>query len=262
MIAERDEDFQPFDLAKQVPDHDDSNEALWALADFKRLLGYEESEPFDRPVNNAKIAASRAGLKIKDHFRDGSLFDEPGAVYLTKYAAILVAINADPQKDRVALAHAYFALQVDRQCLEDEKRLKTRLDVVTENNKLNSVAQGVGVQDLKKFTGVGVRALYGGLSVAQIGRAKGLGKNQHYLDFAGSEELAATLFRITQTAAALRRQEVESERLACNTHKKVASGVRSAILAAGNTPPEQLPAARVKIDSLALQKRKQLRSDG
>lgn len=257
LLAERDEDFRPFELAKVAADAD---EPFWALSDLKRLLGYDETESIDKAVNKAKISASNAGISIRDHFRDGTLFEHPGEVYVSKYAATLIAINADVQKLPVAIAQNYFALQVDRQRLEDEKRLKTRFDVANENNKLRGVASDAGVSDFKKFNGVGVSALYGGRSVTQIQSMKGLKSSQPYLDYAGSEELAANLFRITQTAAALRRQSTKSEAIACHTHKTVAKGVRDAIIRAGNTPPENLPAASTKIDKLATDVKRKLKS--
>lgn len=258
LIAERDQDFRPFELAKVSTDHD---EPYWPLDELKRLLGYEESESISKAVDRAKISADKAGISIKEHFREGSLFDRPGEMFVSKYAAVMIAINADPNKTPVAIAQNYFALQVDRQRLEDEKRIKTRFDVATENNKLQGVAADVGVSDFKKFNGVGVSALYGGLSVGQIQARKGLGNGQHYLDFAGSEELAANLFRITQTAAALRRQESKNETTACNTHKRVAAGVRDVIIKAGNAPPERLPPAETKIDKLATAVKKKLNAN-
>ncbi|MGQ0633427.1 MAG: hypothetical protein ACT4QC_02355 [Planctomycetaceae bacterium] len=257
LLAERDEDFRPFEMAKVASD---SDEWYWPLSEFKRLLGYEENESIDRAVNNAKVSASNAGISIREHFQDGTLFDRPGECYISKYAAVLVAMNADVSKKPVAVAQNYFALQVDRQRLEDEKRLKTRFDVANENHKLQGVASDAGVNDFKKFNGVGVSALYGGLNVAQIQAKKGLSPSQQYLDFAGSEELAANLFRITQTAASLRRQGTKSEAMACHTHKTVAQGIRRAIINAGNAPPEALPAANVKIDKLATAVKRRIQS--
>ncbi len=257
LLVERDQEFRPFELAKVISDEE---EPYWPLEDLKRLLGYGETESISKAVDRAKIAADKAGISIREHFRDGSLFGRPDKVYVSKYAAVMIAINADPNKLPVAIAQNYFALQVDRQRLEDEKRIKARFDVATENNKLQGVAADVGVSDFKKFNGVGVSALYGNLNVGQIQAKKGLRSGQHYLDFAGSEELAANLFRITQTAAALRRQQSKNEVVACDTHQRVSAGVRAAIVNAGNTPPELLPPAETKIDKVATAVKKRLRS--
>ena len=257
MLAERDEDFRPFELAKVASD---SDECYWSISDLKELLGYEQHESLDKAINRAKISASNAGISIKEHFCDGTIFDHPGEMYFSKYAAVLVTINADVTKTRVAIAQNYFALQVDRQRLEDEKRIKTRFDVANENSKLQGAAKEAGVSDFQKFNGVGVAALYGGHNVRQIQAMKGLQSNQQYLDFAGSEELAANLFRITQTAAALRRQNVKSEPMACHTHRQVGKAVRDVIIKAGNKPPEKLPPAATKIDKVATEVKKKLKS--
>lgn len=250
IIAEREEEFKPFEVAAI---HFADDEPYWLLSGLKRLLGYSEEGSIQNAVNRAKIAASKVGWSIKEHFVDGSLHDGDGEMFLSKYAALLITVNADPHKIAVSVAQAFFALQTDRQQLEDEKRLKTRLDVATENRKLTGVAQEKGVRNFRKFNGVGISALYGGRSVAHISSMKRLPSKGSFLDYAGSEELAANLFRITQTAASLRRQVASSETQACYTHQRVARGVRQVIVAAGNTPPELLPPASTKIDALATQ---------
>lgn len=259
LLAERDETFRPFEQAQLILEG--SEEPLWAVSQIAELLGYGDGENIIKAVNKAKVSAGNAGISLKENFFDGTMFDQAGEIFVTKYAALLIIMNADVRKPAVGIAQSFFALQVDKQRLEDEKRIKTRLDVVTENSKLNGVAKTVGVQDFQKFNGVGVSALYGGKTVAAIQHGKGLKKSQHYLDYAGSEELAANLFRITQTAAALRRQTKSSETVACHTHREVGKNVRRVIIQSGNTPPENLPAATSKVDSLATQVKKNLKSD-
>lgn len=255
MIAERDQEFAPLtDAAKQ-----NGPEPVWALSHLKEFLGYGTNEKIDPALNRAKISAEKAGMQIKEHFLAGDVFDTPNEVYLTKYASLLVTINADPSKEKVAIAQAYFALQADKQQLEDEKRLKSRFDVANENNKLHGVAADRGVQDFAKFNGVGLYALYGGRNQQKVKSMKGLPPTAQLLDHAGSEELAANLFRITQTAAALRRQTNRDEDKAIETHRHVAQGVRNVIIQAGNTLPELLPVSKTKIDSLATKVKKDLK---
>lgn len=247
LMAERDEEFCDFNDGKLKATG--VEETIWALSNLKQLMGYADDEKVDKAVNKAKISASNSDMSIKDNFIEGDLFSAPGEVFVTKYAALLIIMNADVRKPAVSLAQHYFALQVDRQQLEDEKRLKARLDVASENSKLNGAAQESGVVDFQKFNGMGIAALYGNRNVGQIQKMKGLKKHEHYLDFAGSEELAANLFRITQTAAALRRQNSKSEQKACETHQAVGRSVRKVIIDAGNTPPEQLPKATHNVNT-------------
>ncbi len=259
LLAERDEDFRPFDNAQVSLAGRD--EPLWCLDDLKRLLGYGPEESIDGALNRAKTAAATAGISLRENFVAGDALGLPGALYLSKYAATLVTMHADPGKPGAARAQSYFALQVNRQALEDERRVRTRLAVADENKKLSGVAKTMGVKRFAKFHSAGVEALYGGLHIDTIRSLKGLGRKDHYLDFAGSEELAANLFRITQTAAALRRQPIQSGRVANDTHARVAQAVRNVIIEAGNTPPEQLPPARESVDRVAAEVKQRVLSD-
>jgi DNA-damage-inducible protein D len=256
MIVERDEDFAPLQAAARP----NGEEPVWPLSRLKECLGYGASEKIDSAVNRAKISAQTAGLPLKEHFVAGELFDVPGEIFLTKYASLLVTMNADPSKEKVAIAQSYFALQADKQRLEDEKRLRSRFDVTNENRKLNGVASDRGVENFEKFHGIGLAALYGGRTQSQVKYMKGLPATAQLLDHAGSEELAANLFRITQTAAALKRQIRRSEDDATETHRRVGQGVRTLIVNAGNTLPERLPASPTKIDMLATRVKKGLKT--
>ena len=254
MLAERDDDFLPLEHAKSSGTSTD--EPLWSATALQVALGYDNEKHFLKVINLAKTVAGKAGISIRDHFIEGDLLT-PGQSF-TKVAAMLIVFNADGNKRPVAIAQSYFALQCDRQMLEDEKRVRSRADVALEGSKLNGIAKQSGVGDFKKFNGMGVAALYGGLNVRQILAKKGLQPNASHLDFAGSEELAANLFRITQTAAALKREGAIGEHRACVTHERIGNGVRQAILAAGNLPPEQLPAATSSIDRTATQVKRAL----
>jgi DNA-damage-inducible protein D len=256
MLETRDQEFAPLDEAKLEID----GVELWEVDYLRRLLGYGDGESLKPAIDRAKISISKAGIKLADHVISGDRIGRPGEMYITKYAAVLVTFNADVEKDQVAIAQAYFALIVDKQTLEDEKRIRTRFEVNDENKRLAGAAKASGVRDFAKFNGAGISALYGGLSVARIKAQKGIKQSQQYLDFAGSEELAANLFRITQTRAALGRQQQKSERVATDTHRSIGANIRRTIIEAGNTPPERLPAAKESIDKVASKKRKQLKS--
>ncbi|MCB9756656.1 MAG: hypothetical protein H6713_42610 [Myxococcales bacterium] len=249
LLAERDEDFRPFENAQVSLDG--RPEPLWCAEDLKRLLGYGPRESLQGAIDRAKTTAATAGISLRENFIRGDALGLDGRLYLSKYAAILVTMHADPNKPGAANAQSYFALQVNRQALEDERRVRTRLAVADENKKLSGVAKTMGVTNFSRFHSAGVEALYGGLKIDEVQRLKGLGRKDHYLDFAGSEELAANLFRITQTAAALRRQPVKDGALATSTHARVAQAVRNVITEAGNLPPERLPPARQSVDRVA-----------
>ncbi len=259
LLAERDEDFNPFENARlSVAGREES---LWSIDDLKRLLGYAPDESIDPAVNRAKTSAATAGISLRDNFITGASLGLPAALYVSKYAATLITMHANPSKPGAARAQAYFALHVNRQALEDEQRIRARLAVADENKKLSGVAKSRGVTNYSRFHSAGVEALYGGLTLPAIRRLKGLSEQEHYLDFAGSEELAANLFRITQTAAALRRQEPLGDAAAAATHAHVAKGVRGLILETGNLPPERLPRAPERVDRVAAQVKQRILSE-
>jgi len=250
MLESRDEEFASIRDARYDADGTD----LWDVGELERLLGYGPGESLTPALNRAKITLSKSGLSIGEHIIDGVRLGMSGRTFVTKVAAVLVVMNADAQKTEVAIAQTYFALVV-------EKRIRTRFEVNDENRRLQGAARASGVENFAAFNGAGVSALYGGLSVAVIQARKGLAKSQHYLDFAGSEELAANLFRITQTRAALERQGIRSEGAATETHRRIGLNIRRAIVDAGNTTPENLPPAAESINRVATRKLKQLGSE-
>lgn len=254
MLEARDQEFSSFKDSM----YDAEGTAIWDLAELETLLGYGPGDPIAPAVSRAKIALAKSQMKIGEHFVDGEQLGQPGRTFVTRVGAIMIAMHADPNKEEVATAQTYFALLLDSQALEDEKRIRARFEVNDENRRLQGAARASGVFDFAKFNGAGVSALYGGLSVAIITARKGLKPNQSYLDFAGSEELAANLFRITQTRAALEREGDIGERAAVETHRKIGRGIRKTILDAGNTPPEALPAAAESINKVAARKKKEL----
>jgi DNA-damage-inducible protein D len=128
-----------------------------------------------------------------------------------------------------------------------------------EHNKyLASAAKDAGVikpLDYAIFQDHGYKGLYGGLSQVDIHRRKGLKKGHKILDHMGSTELAANLFRATQTEDKLRRENIRGKDKANQAHLEVGKKVRQTIKELGGTMPENLPSAeniknsRVKIKS-------------
>jgi len=252
-----------FEDAAQI---DDAGNEYWDARDLARLLDYSDYRNFLNIVSKAKKACETTGQPIEDHFVDATEMVEIGSgaarqvdtIKLTRYACYLIAQNGDPAKQPVAFAQTYFAIQARRQEIqdddvaqfvplpEDEKRLILRHEIKEHNKNLASAAKGAGVIkpiDYAIFQSYGYKGLYGGLDRLGIQRRKGLKSKQHILDHMGSTELAANLFRATQTEEKLRRDNVKGKEAANRTHFDVGRQVRKAIADIGGTMPENLPPA-------------------
>jgi len=102
--------------------------------------------------------------------------------------------------------------------------------------------------------------LYGGLRAQDIHQRKQLKRGQHILDHMGATELAANLFRATQTEEKLRREEIATEEGANAAHLQVGKVVRRTIQELGGTMPEELPSPERSIKELEADERMRLLS--
>lgn len=245
---------------------DDGGIEFWRARDLAKLLGYSDYRNFLNTVEKAKAACANSGQPVENHFVGVTEMVDIGSgasraiddIKLTRYACYLTAQNGDSRKKPIAFAQTYFAIQTRRQEIQDEdaaqyvplsedqKRLLLREEIKDHNKKLASAAKGAGVVepfDFAVFQTFGYKGLYGGLDRNGIQRRKGLKAKQHILDHMGSTELAANLFRATQTEEKLRRDNVKGKAAANATHFEVGSKVRQAIKDIGGTMPENLPVA-------------------
>jgi DNA-damage-inducible protein D len=234
----------------------------WSARDLSKILEYSEYRHFVPVIAKAKDACNNSGHAISDHFEDILEMVDIGSgakrniedVKLSRYACYLIVQNADPAKEIVALGQTYFAVQTRRQELSDEfgtfendkeKRLFLRQQMKEHNRHLASAAKKAGVVkplDYAIFQDHGYKGLYGGLGQVDIHRRKGLKQGQKILDYMGSTELAANLFRATQTEDKLRRENIRGKDKANQTHFEVGKKVRQTIRELGGTMPESLPA--------------------
>ena len=258
----------PFELIRRTTA---AGNEYWSSRDFAKVLEYNDYRNFEQVIRKAKTACFNSGHRIEDHFVDITDMIEIGkggqrevsCVNLSRYACYLVIQNADPSKDIVAKGQTYFAVQTRRQELADEhleahRRLMLREEMKTHNAKLAGAAKDAGVVssvDYGIFQNHGYMGLYGGLTAKDIHHRKGLKKSQHILDHMGSTELAANLFRATQTEEKLRRENIKGKDKANQTHRDVGRKIRKTIEELGGTMPEHLPVAE-DIKKLALKKKK------
>lgn len=261
-----------------IRQQDEEGHEFWSARDLAPLLEYQDWRNFLQVVDKARLACEQSGQSVADHFGDTNKMVTIGSnaqrrvpdVHLSRYACYLIVQNGDPSKPVIANGQTYFAIQTRRQELandaafgqlsEDEKRLAIRNELAQHNKYLAAAAAEAGVEngtDFAIFQDHGYRGLYGGLGAKAIHAHKGLKKSQKILDHMGSTELAANLFRATQTEEKLRRDGVRGKQQANQTHFEVGKKVRDTIRDLGGTMPEDLPTPESSIKQLekAQQKR-------
>jgi DNA-damage-inducible protein D len=242
------------------------------------VLEYLNFRNFQPVIEKAKEACTKSGHVVADHFAEmrnmvaiGSGAEREVEDWaLSRYACYLVIQNADPGKPLVARGQSYFAVQTRRQELADDQALKeerTRLLLRAEMKKNNKNLAGVAKQagvvpplDYAIFMDHGYRGLYGGLGVRDIHARKRLKAKEQVLDHMGSTELAANLFRATQTEEKLRRKNVRNKDHANRIHNDVGRKVRRTIHELGGTMPENLPVAE-SIKKVASREKKRIQSE-
>ncbi len=254
---------------------DDRGIEFWYARELMDSLGYKDWRYFSNVIEKAMVACKNSDIGVSEHFvvnnktiaMPKNATKEIKDFMLSRYACYLIAQNANPRLKAVALAQTYFAVKTRQQQLteeeyrqlsEDDKRMYNRNLAKEKNSTLFNVAQKSGVTNFGKFNNAGYLGLYNE-TAAQIHSRKGLKKGQEILDYMGSEELGANIFRITQTEAKLNKSDISDEDVACATHNRVGKAVRKAIEEVGGTMPEDLPTPEKSIKELEKEKKKQKR---
>lgn len=234
---------------------DENGIEYWEGRELMPLLGYPRWEAFEEVILRAQKAALNSGQTVENHFRQLTKMVDIGSGgkraikdwKLDRYACYLVVQNGDPSKVQIAVAQTYFTVQTRRQEIleklpDAEKRLFIRGEVSNENKKLFKTAKQAGVSHFGLFNDAGYRGLYGA-SLSQVEAKKGIKKGE-LLDRAGSTELAANLFRITQTDEKLKKDGIRGDAAAQRTHNMVGGKVRQTIKDIGGALPENLRAEK------------------
>ena len=237
---------------------DENGVEFWYARELMIMLEYSKWGNFIKVIDKAKEACKNSNISVFYHFADvGQMIKiAKGAerkindYKLTRYACYLIAQNGDSRKKAIALAQTYFAVQTRKQEItrqeyeqlsEDEKRLYTRQNVKDKNKYLFNTAKSSGVKNYGRFNNYGYRGLYNGETAKDIANRKGISEKEDILDYMTSTELAANLFRITQTDEVLKNKNINNENDACITHHNVGQAVRQTIKKIGGTMPEDLP---------------------
>lgn len=265
-------DENTFESIKHI---NEDGQEYWLARELQPVLEYTQWRRFSDAIERAKLACKNSGFEIKDHFADvGKMVDigsgaerEIDDVMLSRYACYLIVMNGDPRKEIIALGQTYFAIKTRQQELienyeeltEDQKRIAIRQEMKRHNTALAEAAHNAGVIkpiDYAVFQNYGYMGLYGGLKAQDIKQRKGLKKSQDILDHMGSTELAANLFRATQTEEKLRRDNVQGKYQANMTHYEVGTKVRQTIKELGGTMPEDLPTPEKSIKQIEREQEK------
>ena len=262
-----------FESIKHINEY---GQEYWTARELMFPLQYKKWQNFDAIIQKAKQACKSSNGKVSDHFADVSKMVTAGVAaksiddyHLSRYACYLIAMNGDPRKQAIALAQTYFAVKTRQQELienynelsEDQKRLAIRTQIVEHNKSLAEAAHNAGVNqgiEYAIFQNHGYMGLYGGLTAKDIHTRKGLKKSQKILDHMGSTELAANLFRATQTDEKLRRDNIKGKDAANQTHYEVGKAVRQTIKNLGGTMPEDLPTPEKSVQQIEREQKKKL----
>lgn len=268
---------QVFENIKHI---NDDGQEYWLARELQPVLEYAQWRRFSEAVERAKLACKNSGFAVEDHFADvGKMVDiGSGAerqiddIMLSRYACYLIVMNGDPRKEVIAVGQTYFAVKTRQQELidnfeelsENQKRIAIRNEMKAHNKSLAEAAKNAGVVeplDYAIFQNYGYMGLYGGLKAKDIKTRKGLKASQDILDHMGSTELAANLFRATQTDEKLRREKILGKDAANRTHFEVGAKVRQTIKELGGTMPEDLPTPQKSIQQLEREQKKKLKQE-
>ena len=250
----------------------------WSARELAEVLGYRTNyRNFKLAITRAQEACAQSGQAVTDHFAEARKMVALGSgatravedVHLSRYACYLAIQNADPSKEIVALGQTYFAVQTRRAeqadelagLTDDQRRIYTRYQLADHNEALSATARTAGVitpTDFAVFHDRGYQGLYNGEGTAAIHRRKGLQPGQKILDHMGATELAANLFRVTQTEDKIRREGIQGREAANAAHYQMGRRVRAFIAEDGGTLPEDLPTPAQSIQELNQAEKKRL----
>lgn len=275
-LTEEEQNNYTESLFESIKHINEYGEEFWYARELQIALDYKRWDKFQNVISKAMDACKNSENNVDDHFSHVGKIVEAGATYkdvgdieLSRYACYLIVQNGDSRKKVIALGQTYFAVKTRQQELienfddltEDKKRLAIRNEMKIHNKSLAEAANLAGISDPKDyaiFQNKGYQGLYGGLGRKEIHARKGLKKSQDILDHMGSTELAANLFRATQTDEKLRKEHIVGKNAANQTHYEVGKKVRQTIKELGGTMPEDLPTPRKSIKQIEREQRKDL----
>ena len=217
----------------------------WLKSNLATSLGYEDGKSLEKAINKAMTVCLTLNIPVIENFVqvDGSL--EKNDFKLSRFACYLTVMNADVRNPLVARAQAYFAglaeAFAEYSKAESVERVLIRGEISEREGTLSSTAKTHGVENYAYFQNAGYRGMYN-MNLTKLKSHKGLGTQTKgtLLDFMGKEELAANLFRITQTEAKIRNDKIRGQPHLERTAEGVGRDVRNAMIKISGQKPEEL----------------------
>lgn len=228
---------------------------FWLARDLQHLLGYMEWRNFNTAISKAKTACEISEHNISDHFVDVNKMVDLGSgsqreiddIMLSRYACYLIAQNGDPQKQEIAFAQTYFAIQTRRaelieQRLLEGERLSARKKLTSTEKELSSlIYEKTGNdQDFGIIRSKGDQALFGKNTQAMKAQWK-VPDGRPLADFAPTIILKAKDFATEITIFNVKANDLNRQVAISNEHVTNNEAVRKTLLDRG-IRPESLPA--------------------
>jgi DNA-damage-inducible protein D len=232
----------------------DNGDHYWFARDLMPLLGYDTFTAFENAVNKAIRACTSLGIPLHDVINpiDRDIDGVRERDYkLSRFGCYLVAVNGDVAKPQVAAAQTYFvalaeAFREHIQQAENVERVLIRSDISERENSLKGVVYKAGVENFAYFQNAGYRGMYN-MDIWRLREIKGVPDNRSPLDFMGKQEMAANLFRLTETEAKIKNEGVQGQTRLEAAATTVGKAVRDTMMRLSASRPELLrPAADIK----------------
>lgn len=223
----------------------ENGDTYWYASDLMKFLGYDDKAKFRKAITKSQTACLNLNLPVEENFISERRENGQPDTKLTRFACYLVSMNADPGKVEVARAQAYFvtiaeSLRLFREEADGVMRVQLRGELTGREKSLSGVANEAGVFQFGLFQNAGYRGMYN-MNISQLRNFRGIPDNRTPLDYMGKTELAANLFRITQTEEKLKVENVRGQRNCEIAAEYVGKEVRNTMKKVSNTAPEQLP---------------------
>jgi len=228
---------------------------FWSARDLQKLLEYGEWRNFLNVIEKARISCKNSGQKIEDHFVDVNktiampkdASKEIDDFMLTRYACYLIAQNGDPQKEPIAFAQSYFAVQTRKQELIEQRislaeRIHVRQKLIASERELSKLIYERGVDDegFARIRSKGDHALFGGLTTLQMKNRMGISQKKPLADFLPTITITAKNLATEITNFNVKKEDLHGEPKITEEHVKNNVDIRTLLTARG-IQPENLP---------------------